>query len=170
MYVCWYVCLSVCQGGMGSILYFVITSITGTRFLICFETCLVLGSFLFCLPQDNELCLVRGYGDYFVFKELQLQARYGWSVWDNELCLLLQNGDVYLETTSNVSSGGKGIILYYKNFNYRQEMFDLFVTTSYVLFWGWSCMVLKIVSAKWWCLPRDNELCLVRGYGYYFVF
>ena len=152
-------------------------------YLVCFETmsyilfwgwsCMVLKIVCakwWCLPRDNELCLVRGYGGYFVFNELQLQARYGWSVWDNELCLLLQNGDVYLETTSNVSSGGKGIILNFKNFNYKQDMFDLFETTSDVSFLGWSCMVLKIISAKWWCLPRDNELCLVRGYGDYFVF
>ena len=50
--------------------------------------------------------------------------------------LFLQNGDVYHETTSYVLSGGMEIILYFNNFNYRHDTFDLF---------------------------RDNEICLVLG-------
>ena len=123
-----------------------ITSITGMTHLICFET-------------------------------TRYVSFWGWS-WQ----LFVQNSNIFHETTSNISSGGmgsilyvettrgKGIILNFKNFNYKQDMFDLFETMSDVSFLGWSCMVLKIVSAKWWCLQRDNELCLLRGYGYYFVF
>ena len=49
---------------------------------------------------------------------------------------------VYLKTTSYVSSGGREIILYLKNLNYKQDMFDLF--EMFGLFW-------------------DNELYLVFG-------
>ena len=52
------------------------------------------------------------------------------------LKIFVQNGDVYHETTSYVSSGGMEIILYFNNFNYRHDTFDLF---------------------------RDNEICLVLG-------
>ena len=78
----------------------------------------------------------------------------------------MQNGDVYLETTSNVSSGGIGSLLYLKIFNYRQDTFDLFQDNEICLVLG---MELRIVCTKVISSVRQRKISRQGVWGVFYM-